>query len=134
MARWRVSTQWRREPYVLQKEQFVAGDLSIEGMLAGAYWPGIRLAGKGRPAHFQHDKATARAYAGTAKWLDRHMPGRITKCSEGGADANVLDYSLSGQLEEKAWMRERKTRMELVASAEKRLREIPLAAMDDAVG
>ena len=98
MARWRVSTQWRREPYVLQKEQFVAGDLSIEGMLAGAYWPGIRLASKGRPAHFQHGEATARTYAGTAKWLGRHMPGWIKKWPGNGADVIVLDYSLFGQL------------------------------------
>ena len=74
MAGWRVSMQGECEPYVLQGKQFVTGDLYIEKILAGTYWPDIRLASKGRPVHFQHDKATAHTYAGTVKWLDRHMP------------------------------------------------------------
>ena len=79
MAGRSVSMQGKCEPHVPQKKQFIAGGLYVEEMLAGAYWPDIRLASEGRPVHAQHDAATALTYAGTAKWLDRHMPGWIKK-------------------------------------------------------
>ena len=134
MAGWRVGVQGKCEPYVLQKKQFIAGDLYVEEMLGGTYRPDIRLASEGRPVHFQHDRATARTYAGTAKWLGRHMPGWIKKWTGKGADADVLDYSLFGQLGEKVRQDERKTRMAVVASAKKHRREMPQEGIDVAIG
>ena len=82
----RVSLQGRIQPHFAPKGVYINGDYYREHMLAGCYYPQIKLAAGDEHFAFQQDQAKPHCAPQNQAWLNRHMKGWLKPWMNKGAD------------------------------------------------